>query len=305
LTAPARSAVLKALHTTEILELILSHVPAFDLIAAANVNEFFYNCAVNSPNIQQTLFLRPSANTTPQCYRVHRSWIGSNGKVATMTTIGLTPSAGMSNNDIDQWAERCTAVRLCPALCPMDEDLLRRENIAAPTDDLRKLRRNGNQSSRFTVGPNEVRSLDMFVCDPPVTGASIFLCYRHVVTSAMAFISYTTSQDSQLTFNSIFEGAWSATNGCVGLVEGADVGNLGSTRAFDSTLDAVTSEYIKTHGGSFELDHKVSWIKLNVIVPTEEEWETMHQVLAEEEEKKKTMSPGHHAAWMAQLLRER
>lgn len=303
MTAPVRSAVLKALHTTGIVEHILSHLPAFDLIAAANVNDFFYNCAVKSPDISQTLCLRSGVTNTPQCYRVHRFWTGCNG--IPMTTIGLTPSAGTSGNDTDQWAEPCTAVRLCPALCPMDEDLLRRENIAAPTDNLRKLRINGNQSSLFTVGPNEVGRLDMFVCDPPVSGACIFLCYRHVGTSAMVFINYTSPQDSLLTFNSIFEGAWSATNGCVGLVDGTDAGKLGAAHAFNRTLDKLTSEYIKVHGGSFVLDLKSSWIKLNVIVPTEEEWETMRQVLAEEEEKKEKMDPDEHAAWMAQLLRPR
>jgi hypothetical protein len=298
-TAVARSAAQKALHTTEILEPIMSHLPGFDLIAAANVNDFFYNCAVNSPDTQQTLFLRPGVNTTPECYRVHRSWIGSSGREEKSTTIGLTPSAGMSTNDTSQWAEPCTAVRLCPALRPMDAHLLR-ENIATPTDDLRKLRRNGNKRILFAAGPNEVGRLDMYACDPSVTGASICLCYRHVGTSFMIVINYTSSQIYQLTFNSIFEEAWSATNGTIILVEDGVMKS-----AHGTTLDAVTSEYIKSHGGSFALDFKASWIKLNVIVPTEEEWETMREVLAEEEEKKNKMHPAFHAAWMAHVLRER
>jgi hypothetical protein len=73
----------------------------------------------------------------------------------------------------------------------------------------------------------------------------------------------------------------------------------------DTTLAAVTSEYIELHGGSFALDLKSSWIKLNAIVPTEAEWDTMRQILAEEEKKKKKMDPGHHAAWMAKLLGNR
>ena len=31
------------------------------------------------------------------------------------------------------------------------------------------------------------------------------------------------------------------------------------------------------------------------------QWETMRQILAEKEEKKK-MDPGHHAAWIARLV---
>jgi hypothetical protein len=299
-TAPAGSAVSKALHTTEILELILSHVPAFDLIAAANVNYFFYNCAVNSPSIQQTLFLRSGVNTPPQCYRIRRSWTGSRGQKERSTTIGLTPSAGTSTNDSKQRAKPCTAVRLCPALRPMDDHLLR-ENIATPADELRKLRRHGKERFLFTAGPNELGPLDMFVSDPPITTANITLCCKHVKTSAMVFIDYTSADDSSVTTKSIFEGAWSAKNGAVVLAEGTVM----VKSAHATTLDEVTSEYIKIHGGSFALDFKSSSIKPNVIVPTEEEWETMRQILAEEEEKKKKMHPDVHAAWMAHLLRER
>lgn len=73
----------------------------------------------------------------------------------------------------------------------------------------------------------------------------------------------------------------------------------------DTTLAAVTSEYIAIHGGSFSLDLKGSWIKLNAIISTEEEWETMRNILYEEEEKKKKMDPGHYAAWKAKLLGNR
>jgi hypothetical protein len=145
----------------------------------------------------------------------------------------------------------------------------------------------------------------MFASDPPVTGASIFLCYKHAGTSFAVYIHYASAHDSQLTFNSIFEGAWSATNGSIALVEGADVSGACMKSLSDTTLAAVTSEYIELHGGSFALDLKSSWIKLNAIVPTEAEWDTMRQILAEEEEKKKKMDPGHHAAWMAKLLGNR
>lgn len=157
-TALARSAVSKALHTREVLALIISHRTTFDLIAAANANDFFYNCAVDSPIIQQALLLRSGVNTSPQCYRLYRSWTGNLGSQVRTREIGLTPSAGMSSDDTDQSAEPCTAVRLCPALRPMDAHLLR-ENIATPTDDLRKLRFNGNERLLFTAGPSEVGRL--------------------------------------------------------------------------------------------------------------------------------------------------
>lgn len=296
----------KALHTTEILELILSHVPAFDLIAAANVNDLFYNCAVNSPIIQQTLLLRSGINAPPQCYRIHRSWTGSDGREVRSATNGLAPSAGMSSDDNMPWAEPCTAMRLCPALGPLDY-YAARENIGTPSDGLHNLRLYGNAMLVFTAAPVEVGRLDMFVSSPPVTGVSIFLCYRHVRTPAMVIINYTSAHDCPLTFNSIFEGAWSATNGSIVLVEGADVRGPGVSTIFtsDTTLDAVTSEYIEDHGGSFALDLKRSWIKLNAIVPTEEEREAMRETLSEEEKKKKKIDTGHYAAWMAKLLGNR
>lgn len=295
---------MKALRTPEILELILSHVPAFDLIAASNVNDFFYNCAVNSPSIQKTVILHSGVHAPPQCYRIHRSWTGSDGRTVTRTTIGLTPSAGMSSDDTMQWAEPCTAVRLSPALRHIDH-YVARENIATPTDDLRKLRLYGNETLHFTVGLIEIGRLDMLVSDPPVTGANICLCYRHDRTSATVNINYASAPDPQVTLESIFKEAWSATDGFIFLVEGADVGGASTKSLSDTTLDAVISEYIENHGGSFALDLKGSWTKLNAITPTEEEWETMRQILAEEEVKKKRMDPGHHAAWMAKLFGKR
>lgn len=62
----------RALHTTEILEHILSFLPASDLIAASNVNNLFLNCIVNSPVTQQTLFLPTSVKPSQPCYKVHR-----------------------------------------------------------------------------------------------------------------------------------------------------------------------------------------------------------------------------------------
>lgn len=212
----------------------------------------------------------------------------------------------MSSDDTMQLSEPSTAVRLCPALRPMDYYAVR-ENIVNPTDGLHNFRLYGNDMLVSTATPIEVGRLDMFVISPPVTGASVFLCYRHVRIPAMVIINYTSAHDAQLTFNSIFEGAWSATNGSIVLVEGADVGGPGASTIFtsDTTLDAVTSEYIEDHGGSFALDLKRSWIKLNAIVPTEEEREAMRETLSEEEKKKKKIDTGHYAAWMAKLLGNR
>lgn len=82
-----------------------------------------------------------------------------------------------------------------------------RENIVTPNDDLRNLRISGNERLLFAAGPIDVGRLDMFASDPPVTEASIFLCYKHAGTSFAVCVHYTSAHDSQLTFNSIFEGA--------------------------------------------------------------------------------------------------
>jgi hypothetical protein len=145
----------------------------------------------------------------------------------------------------------------------------------------------------------------MLVCDPPVKNATVLLRYKHSGTSAGAFIWYLSSRGPDLTLGAIFEEAKSVAHGMVCTDEGTDVVSGGpiQRRKCNSTLEAVMSAYIKTHGGSFALDLEASWIRLNAVVPTEEEWETMRQVLAEEEAKKKLMDPDEHAAWMAKLLR--
>jgi hypothetical protein len=146
----------------------------------------------------------------------------------------------------------------------------------------------------------------MLVCDPSVTQATISLRYIHSETSAGVYISYHGwSKDSGFTLGAIFEKAKSVTYGSVCIDDGVNVvsGRPINQRRCNSTLEAVTSTYIRTHGGSFLLDLKVCYIRLLAVVPTEEEWETMRQFLAEEEAKKKLMDPDEHAAWMAKLLR--
>jgi hypothetical protein len=231
--------------------------------------------------------------------------MGSQGWEVRTTTLGLTPSAGMASDDTRQWAEACNAVRPCPALRLNDHDITR-ENRATSTGALRKVGLHGNEKLSFIAGPNEIGRVDMFISDPPTHSASILLCYKHVETSSTICIHYTSARDVPLTFPAIFEGARTATNGLISFTEkqASKSGSL-SKRLYKGALDAVTSEYLEIHGGSFELDLKNCSIKLNnAIVPTEEEWETMRQVLAEEEEKKKKMDPDVHAAWMVQLLGE-
>lgn len=62
------------------------------------------------------------------------------------------------------------------------------------------------------------------------------------------------------------------------------------------------SQYTVAHGVSFLLDCETSWMRLGAIIPSEKEWVTMRQVLAEEEARKELMGHSNHAAWMERFL---
>jgi hypothetical protein len=138
---------------------------------------------------------------------------------------------------------------------------------------------------------------DMFLSNPPATEACIYLRYRHTGDSFAVTIQYTSRHESTLTLDQVFKEAESA-QGVVWLEEWDASSPYPTIRPVDEdvTLDMVTSTYIGLHGGSFLLDLQESWMQLDAIVPTEEEWETIRQVLVDEEEKKKLMDPDQHAA---------
>ena len=212
----------------------------------------------------------------------------------------------MLHDDNSQSARICPAVRLCPALCPRESRRLQKNRAKTMVAPYEEGEFDGDEAFSFTVQPSDIGRLNMSVCDPPVIGAYIFLRYKHIGTSTGACVLYLSScHDSGLTFGAIFEEAKSIASGMVWLDDDKTVMGRGRYQKFmhNSTLEAVTAAHIKTHGGSFMLDLKASWIRLDAVVPTEEEWETMRQVLAEEEAKKKLMDPDEHAAWMAKLLR--
>lgn len=221
--------------------------------------------------------------------------------------IGLTPSAGMLHDDDSQWARTCRVVRLCPALRPRETKQRQRNRAKIMVSTSREPDFDGDEESSFTVQPNEIGHLDIFISDPPIAGANVFPRYKHIGTSCWAYVVCPTAyRASGLTIGAVFEQAKSTTYSSVWLDVGGDVPGQGCVWKMmrKSTLNAVTSAYIKTYGGSFVLDLEASSIRLYAIVPTEEEWETMRQVLAEEEKKKKLMDPDEHAAWIEKLLRD-
>lgn len=293
----ARSATSKALYTTEILKHILSYLSGPDLIAAVDVNDFFYNCAANSPDIQEIMFLRPSNKPQQQLYRIIRYGLDSNGNHRKIFMIAFTPSA-LPNDQYGGVIWRCRALRLCPALRLFDSQWIR-NNRAKGVCYGNKSYKDGKVA--FAVRPTDVGRFGshMFVSDPPVTKAKIHLRYEHTKTHYVVVVDHDIDMGCPLTFDAIFEEAESSiVTGCIHL------GTLGKvsedryrwfmnnwTLVDDVTFSEVTSEHIKTFGGSFVLDLEESWMELGGVVPTEEEWETMYEVLAEEESKKQLVGP--------------
>ena len=196
----------------------MSYLFGRDLIVAVNVSEFFYNCAINSPSIQETLFLRPSTKVRPHGYKIDRTRSDSHGEEVIMSTIGLTPSAGMLSDDTGQLAVPCDFVRLCPVLysCSCEGPKRNRpQTMVAPYEDTDICE---YDSLGFTVRPTDMGRIKMYVSDPPFSRAYISLCYRHVETSFGVMAAFTRTKGSPLTFDDIFEEAGS-TSGDVWLEE--------------------------------------------------------------------------------------
>jgi len=146
---------------------------------------------------------------------------------------------------------------------------------------------------------------DMLLSDPPTNEANVYLCYRHTETSYTVSIQYHSKNDFPLTYGALFEAKTAeAAEGTMRIMQSDSVTrqSVSSVPVNDVALDDLMSQYTKAHGGFFLLDLEASLVLLNAIVPTEEEWETMGQVLAEEEEKKNLMDPREYAAWVERLL---
>jgi hypothetical protein len=238
----------------------------------------------------------------PQCYQVNRTRIDDYGREVKIGTLGLTPTAGMLKDDIDQWAVPRDVLRLCPALQLKYRPPTNRAKTVV--DPYRYTSFHEEDVLEFTAGPIDTGHLDMFASDPPATRAETFLYYNHVETFLAVSIRFCIIQDRQLTIADIFEEAKSA-DGQIWLIR-KDASRHPQTPyehvSNKLTLDAVMSSYIEEHGGYFILNLDRSWIELNALVPTEEERDTMRQVLAKEEEKKKLMDPHEYAAWTKKIL---
>lgn len=307
------------LQTTEILEHILSFLPGPDLFVASNVNRFFLNCIVNSPAARQTLLFSSTVKPLPECYQVHRIRRDVWGIRLGSSTLALTPTAGVQHDDLYHWATRCLVVRLCPGLQLSRPDN-NKDRVTTEMGRYRDYRDERSTRATFIVQPTEMTRLghQVLLTDPPVRGLRVYLCYRHSHSFTAVNVSTTIKQDSPFTLNGLVKSA-RLSKRAVWIDEEEPVVprswcRCRWARACDFhrkprrvdqhglSLEEVVAQEIRKHGGSFLLDLKLSWVDLEVIVPTAKEWELMEQVLAEEPAEKKQVSPNEAPVGVKQLL---
>lgn len=320
--ATQASASSKILEITEILENIFSFLSGPDLVTVSKADKAFHKCIVGSPVLQTTLCLRLNKKVPPQCYQVHRMRTMRTGYFMKARTLGLTPFAGVQHDDEHHFAEPCLAVFLCPGL-KLDNSHRRRKNRAQTvakygvdyegySDDV----------ARFTMQPSELEQQfgpTMFLSDPPLRDVDVYLFYQHANSSFAVSVRARVTQDSPLTLRSLLDTA-SLAKGRVYLEgEYAMVPRhwckehmLHSCRLHreiciehldDVSLKEVTTRHVKKHGGGFLLDLEKSWVNLRAVCPTDEEWKTMRDILAEEKNREMSMDPEEYAAWRLRLLR--
>jgi hypothetical protein len=318
-------ASLEVLQTPELLENILSFLPGCDLINASKVNELFYDCILRCPATQETMLLRPSSGPVPQCYSLllTRAADGSWGLLVVVRALGLTPAAGMQDDDISQGALPCPAVRLCPLLRLDDTEFKGRNRAVGLSEDDRDPTSShcysplGTDIARFTaeLGLTDMeRFPGMMITDPPQNEAAIQLWLRHSDKPAGLSVFHRVKQNSPLTLTELVKSAKLATGQVFTHLYSCPDHNKPACACGRSewerrlgtfhgkSVETLASNYVQKFGGSFLLDLDQSYVLLNAVVPTADEWETMQDVFAAEEAKKELYDAGSYDAWIKWLL---
>lgn len=243
-----------------------------------------------------------------------------------MSTLALTPTAGVQYDDEYHWATPCPAVRLCPGLKLLLPNIKKsyRENRADPiTNHFSDFEDESIGRATFTVQPTEMTRIghQMLLTDPPLSEARVRLCYRRVYPFTEVHVDTTIKEDSPLTLSGLVRSALLSKQ-TVWLEEEEPVvlhhwcrclwdracdfhRTLRRTDKYGFSLEDVVAQQIKKHGGTFLLDLELSWVDLQGIIPTAEEWRLMEQILAEEPYKNRHILPKEPSAEIKKKYRFR
>jgi hypothetical protein len=144
---------------------------------ASKVNEFFHDCIITCTATRETMFLRPSTKSIPQCYEI--KWVSSGALDARRYRLALYQYPSRLSKPEGTYPSIKTIPRdlirgVCPYLRLAPEDHLdNRAHYEGALDS------SEDDKLRFTAHPNTMeRFPDMLLADPPRMEAIVELFYK-------------------------------------------------------------------------------------------------------------------------------
>jgi hypothetical protein len=259
----------KVWNTTELLEQIISHLPAAAIVLVSGTNRMSYNCVKGSSLAQSKLFLRPSDREQEVWWYCERR-----------KRLGTGPHRAKSRWCFEPYpaknvlSKRSLAVNLCPLLQLVD---------VKETTAITRMRRQGwqeDETTRLVGAPAEsTKYSNMFLTDPPTALVVAELTYKHTLQSSLLIrAKHTVHADSVrgLTFNDVVRDV-RKQRGVVFVHEPPTASNDYKACHYPKHERSITEEMVqkvREHGGTFVLDTEKSFVVFphRIVVPSTGEW---------------------------------
>jgi hypothetical protein len=263
----------KVWNTTELLEQIISYLPAADIVVLSGANKMSYNCVNNSSFAQVKLLMRPS-NLEPEVWWYCQDRTLGRNRRGLCQRVRITGPSFELSGEGALLAGRVLAVALCP--------FLRLPNHHEATALGRIKRQRWADSNWVTLAGapiEDTKYAHMYLTDPPTTAVSAELVYKHsqipsMIVKAKRCVGSKTSHG--FTFNEMIKrvreepGVVSVTEPPTSLNEYRYLDNEWN----DSYINHEIREKVCKYGGHFVLDSTMSIIRFpySIVVPSAEEW---------------------------------
>lgn len=265
------SAASRVLTTAELLEQILLHLPAQDLIKISGVNPVFLDCIRRSPQAQVKLFLRPSGE--PQQTWYMSIWHGLSDY---KQTLELTRNLGPDGLGTERLDSPLIMTKLCPLLRPKGYEIFEGLSVA--------------KSARVVAELDELKRFgDMILTDPPTYSMRCTLYYKHtVIQTCWIFGDRWVHSKSPVTFRELLDRAFREPGNTTICHPDLDTDEAGRFPATRGSFEELIAEQCRLRGGNFELFPYSCVLYLKGNFASSEYWAQMDGKRAELEQKTST-----------------
>lgn len=266
----------KVWYTTELLEQIISYLPAIDVIVTSGVDKTAYNCIVNSPVsplAQTKMFLCCSARKREVWWYCENT-----------TRSARHPSFELPRKEDAYPGDQEFAKRFFPvALCPLLELEEQREESAMERiqrQNWRASRRQGEDANLICFPAEESKYIDMLLTVPSLPSVQADLAFAHDLNPALMMKAQilVVQDHSPITFRSLLDSARKGSGDLIIFEPPCSLNNWSACHYLkrSRSVDDEIAQKMQEHGGHFKLDPKRSRVILDgAIVPSQLEWQQM------------------------------